>query len=108
VTVGITKPVDLRKIPEHVLWTLVKDGRIAEARTRSMTPLGPELRFVMCRGEKREGAEDLLWSMVFKDEDGGGAALGEVAHTKKLEFIALGWVEDVEAFARHVAARVSG
>jgi hypothetical protein len=60
------------------------------------------------RGEKTPGGENLLWSIIFKLEDGGRAALCEAAETKKREFLALGWVEDVEAFARHVAARVVG
>src|SRR5687767_12980038 len=106
-SVGIVPAADPRKLPEHVLWTLMKDGRIAEARTR-MTPLGPELRFMMRRGGKTEGPEDLLWSMIFQAHDGGGRALGEAAQAKKLEFLALGWVEDVEAFAKNVAARVHG
>ena len=45
----IAKPqADPRDIPEHHLWTLTKDGRRAEARTR-MVPIGagrPELRFL--------------------------------------------------------------
>lgn len=85
-TVGFAKPRDPEKIPEHVLWTLYKGDRIAQARTR-MTPLGPELRFML----RRVGDDDdLLWSQVFKDGD--GANVGELADQKRREFEDRGWL----------------
>ena len=60
------------------MWTLAKTGRIAEART-PVTPLGPELRFMMRRSDNSQGNEDLLWSMIFKPQNGGGAVLTQAA-----------------------------
>lgn len=62
-----------------VLWRLVKDKRVAEARV-SPHPLGVELYFFVNDG--------LLWSQVFRDGDG---ALSELADGKREEFEALGW-----------------
>ena len=58
---------DPREIPEHHLWTLTKDGRRAEARTR-MVPIGlgrPELTFYV--SSRETGEMTLLWSQVFED-----------------------------------------
>ena len=77
-----------REIPEHHLWTLTKDGRRAEARTR-MVPIGlgrPELVFYV--SSRETGELMLLWSQVFED----GRQLGELAEAKKREFEAMGWV----------------
>ena len=86
----IAKPqADPRLIPEHHLWTLTKDGRRAEARTR-VVPIGdgkPELRFYVTRRET--GELDLLWSRVFDD----GRQVGEESEAKKREFEAMGWVD---------------
>jgi hypothetical protein len=70
-------------IPERVLWTLRKGGRVAEARTRQH-PLGPELVFYV--------DDQLLWSQVFKQ--GTGVALGEMSESKRREFEELGWTEE--------------
>ncbi|HXG69487.1 MAG TPA: hypothetical protein VNJ04_02630 [Gemmatimonadaceae bacterium] len=67
-----------------------------------MTPLGPELRFMMRRSDKQAGEEDLLWSMIFRPEDGGGLALGDAADDKRREFLALGWMADPDAYADSV------
>lgn len=85
----------------------MKNGRVAEGRAR-MTPLGPELRFMIRRGDKSPDAQDLLWSMIFTPDNGGGGGLAQTADAKKREFVALGWVEDIDAFARHLATRVVG
>ncbi|MDP1570377.1 MAG: hypothetical protein Q8L86_10260 [Vicinamibacterales bacterium] len=86
--VGFSKPRDTRAIPEHVLWTLTKGGRTAEARTR-MVPLGPELRVYVSHLET--GALELLWSEVFRVQDGGGAALRDLAEQTQRDFEARGW-----------------
>ncbi len=80
-----------REIPEHHLWTLTKDGRRVEARTR-MVPIGlgrPELTFYV--SSRETGEMTLLWSQVFED----ARQLSELADAKKREFEAMGWV-DVE------------
>ena len=65
-SIAFSKPRNPAAIPEHTLWTLRKDVRRVEARTR-MTPIGPELR-ICVDGE-------LLWSQVLPD----GLAVGELA-----------------------------
>lgn len=87
-TVRFSRPRDPRAIPEHVLWTLTKGMRTAEARTR-MVPGGPELRVYVSRLET--GLLDLHWSQVFRDQDGGGVALGERAEQTRRDFEARGW-----------------
>jgi hypothetical protein len=47
-----------------------------------MVTLGPELRLF-------DGLE-LLWSQVFRSQDGGGAALGERAEQERLAYLAQG------------------
>lgn len=85
-----SRPRDPRKIPEHILWTLTRAREVAEARTR-MVPLGPELRiYVSSQGT---GKLELLWSRVFGPQDGGGAALGELASQKRDGFYAQGWTD---------------
>ena len=56
-----------------------------------MTPLGPELRFFIWRSDKPREEADLLWSQIYRPQDGGGAALGEAAEQKRREFLAFGW-----------------
>lgn len=85
VSVGFAKARDPRKIPEHSLWTLHKNGRTAEARTR-MVPAGPELRIYVTSRQTMEPT-DLLWSQVMRD----GRAIGDLADEKKREFEARGW-----------------
>jgi len=84
----IAKPQgDRRLIPEHHLWTLTKDGRRAEARTR-MVPIGlgrRELRFYV--SSRETGELELLWSQVLVD----GREVGELSEAKKKEFEAKGW-----------------
>lgn len=87
-SVAFSRRVDPRAIPEHVLWTLTKDDRRAEARTR-MVPLGPELRVYVTH--RTTGAYELLWSQVFTPQQGGGAALGALADTTRQDFEARGW-----------------
>lgn len=86
----IAPPVDPRQIPEHTLWTLAKDTRRAEARTR-MVPLllKPELRFYV----SRDGEMHLLWSQVMED----GRAVSDLAEQKRSEFEAMGWVLTLSA-----------
>jgi hypothetical protein len=67
-----------------------------------MTPLGPELRFFIWRNDTPREETDLLWSQIFRPQDGGGAALGVTAEQKRREFLALGWVLDLEATAAHL------
>lgn len=93
------------RLPEHVLWTLSKTGRHAEARVR-MTPLGPELRFFTWRSDKTRDEGDLHWSRINRPQDGGGAALGVDAEEQRREFIALGWTPDPETYAESVARLV--
>lgn len=80
-SVGFSKTPPPSKLPEHVLWTLTKTGRLAEARVR-MTPLGPQLRFFIWGREKTRDDGDLLWSQIFRPQDGGGAALGDASEHK--------------------------
>jgi hypothetical protein len=56
-SVGFSKPRNPAAIPEHVLWSLRKGERTAEARAR-MVPLGPELRIYVSRQDA--GALHLL------------------------------------------------
>ncbi len=65
---------------EHVLWTLRKTGRTAEARVPAH-PHGQELRFLV------DG--ELVWSEAFRP--GRGTVLGEVAEPKRVEFQERGW-----------------
>jgi hypothetical protein len=97
-SVGFSKRPQPSKLREHVLWTVRKTGQSAEARV-GMTPFGPELRFLMWRGDKRAGDGNLLWSQVFRAQDGGGAALGEMAEQKRLKFLTLGWAADASPVA---------
>ena len=101
VSIGFAKTPPPSKLPEHVLWTLSKTGRYAEARVR-MTPLGPELRFFIWRTGKSRDEGDLHWSRIYRPQDGGGAALGDDAESKRREFIALGCVPNPDAYAESV------
>ncbi len=87
-SVAFSRPADPRAIPEHVLWTLTKGVRLAEARTR-MVPLGPELRMYVT--PPNGGALELLWSIVFTPQQGGGAALGSAAEDTRRDFEGTGW-----------------
>ena len=76
----IAKPqVDPRQIPEHRLWTLTKDGRRAEARTR-MVPIGAG----------RPGAALLR----LKND---GREVGELSNKKRQEFEARSCLINTEA-----------
>lgn len=80
---------DPPNLPEHHVWTLTKNGRTAEARTR-MVPIGdgrPELRIYVTRLET--GELDLLWSQVLD----GGRQVGELAEAKRRDFEAKGWID---------------
>jgi hypothetical protein len=81
-SVGFSSPSSAVRPHEHLLWALKKTDHRAEVRAR-MTWFGPELRFLMWRGNKEAGDTDLLWSQVFRPEDRGGAALGELAEQKR-------------------------
>lgn len=103
-TVRLIEPRDPRKIPEHVLWTLRKGERRAEARVR-MTPIGPELRFFAT--SQTTGELDLLWSMIYKDGEGGN--LGDDADLKRREFLRRGWEPaPVDEIPAHVAPESCG
>lgn len=80
-SVTFSKPRNPAAIPEHTLWTLRKDVRRVEARTR-MTPVGPELR-ICVDGE-------LLWSQVLPD----GRAVGELAAEQRRALEGRGWVAE--------------
>lgn len=97
-TVRLVPSVSPRQLPEHVLWTLKKTGRFAEARVRQ-TPIGPEIRFFFWRADKSRDDGDLLYSFIFRERDGGSRALGELAERKRREFLALGWEMDPDAMA---------
>jgi hypothetical protein len=73
------------------IWTLEKDDRCVEARVRS-TPIGMELRFFIYNADEREGVW-LLWSPIFRPQDGGTAALHDEALLKRREFEVRGWRE---------------
>jgi hypothetical protein len=79
-TVRLTGPANPQHLPEHVLWTLRKGGRIAEARTR-IVPVGeglPELR-IYYNGQ-------FLRSEVVRD----GRNVGDVAEGAKAAWLARG------------------
>lgn len=97
-TVRLVPARKIAKLPEHVLWVVRKEARLADARVRQ-TPLGPELRFFVWRAEKTRDEGDLLYSFIFREQDGGSRALGEMAEVKRREFVARGWDLDVEATA---------
>jgi len=79
-------------MPEHVLWTLVKNHRTVEART-TMTPPGPELRIYA--SSPATGRLMLLWSQVPSD----GREVGELAETHRALYLAKGYLEAVEQTA---------
>jgi len=91
--VRLTSPPNPQHLPEHVLWTMRKGGRIAEARTR-MVPIGdglPELRVYMSNGPTVK-VTDLLWSQTLKD----GRDAGALAEERKSAFLSRGWAAIVE------------
>jgi hypothetical protein len=76
VSVGFSRPQRPVALPEHVLWTLQRAGRVVESRTR-MTPLGPELRVYV--SSRETGELELLWSQVPRD----GREVGELADQER-------------------------
>jgi hypothetical protein len=78
-TVAFSIPRSPDDSPEHNLWTLQKDGRTAEARTR-MGQAGPELRIY------HDGT--FLCHEVVPD----GRNVRDVAEEVKAAWVARGWV----------------
>jgi len=68
---------------EFVLWTLVKDTRKVEARTR-IAPIGVELVIYITR---HDGSWDLHWSQIVRD----GAAVHDLARASMREYEVRGW-----------------
>jgi hypothetical protein len=86
-------PANPKALPEESLWTLRKDQRCAEARVR-LTPIGLELRFFLYNASEAEHAR-LVWSRIFRPQDGGTPALHDEALLKRREFEVRGWTLEV-------------
>ena len=68
--------------PEHLVWRLEKDSRVAEARVR-IYPHGRELRIVV--------NDVLFWSRLFRDHE-DSRLLGSEASGCRQDFERRGWV----------------
>jgi hypothetical protein len=89
-TTRLTKPTNPEHSTEHVLWTLRKGRRLAQART-PLIPIGNgqlELRIYVGIGPTVD-VDDLLWSVTLKD----GRDLGALSEERKAAFLERGWIE---------------
>ena len=89
-TTRLTGPPNPEHFAEHVLWTLRKGRRIAEART-PLIPIGNgqlELRIYVSIGPAVD-VGDLLWSVTLKD----GRDVGALSEERKAAFLERGWIE---------------
>lgn len=88
-TTRLTGPTNPAHFTEHVLWTLRKGGRIAQARTR-LIPIGnePDLCIYVSNGPT-VGVDDMLWSVTLKD----GRDVGALSEERKAAFLERGWIE---------------
>ena len=89
-TTRFTGPTNPEHFSEHVLWTLRKGGRIAQARTR-LIPIGnrqSELRIYVSNGPTVD-IDDLWWSVRLKD----GRDVGALSEERKAAFLERGWIE---------------
>lgn len=102
-SVGFSKARPPQPIPHPVLWSLRRAGRTAEARVRQV-PLGPEI-LIAVRPRGRDEPE-LLWSQVFRAQDGGAAALIVVADQTQRDFEARGWGRVADTEMRDEADRM--
>lgn len=94
----IAAPTNPRTIPEQTLWTMRKDSRCADARVR-LTPIGMDLRFFLYTGDPSNAR--LLWSRIFRPQDGGTAALYDEQLLRRREFEVRGWaIEHKDVAAR--------
>ncbi len=94
-SVGFVKPRDPRNVEEHVLWTMHKDDRRVEARTR-LVPIGVD--FIIYDAATPDALFELRWSRTLSD----GREVNELSIAQRQAYESDGYVEDLEAMARRI------
>lgn len=87
-SVGFSRRRDPRQVPQFTLWTLRKDGKVREARTRIL-PIGDGLLELGVYELRTDGTLDLLWAQTL-----GAGDVRELAQRVQREYEVEGWTTD--------------
>jgi hypothetical protein len=85
-SVRFAKPRDPRKVPQFTLWTMHKNGRVREARTRLLPIINAGFELGIYE-QRSDGSLDLLWSHARLTSD----EVNTLAQQQQREYEADGW-----------------